>query len=98
MKYSEFYKTLDNKEVFANLQELEKFDEVSPKIVINKNQVKKKNVILIMVESLSAKYMGIYGNKKNITPYLDELTKNLSFLIIYLQLEQEELDVWKRLL
>lgn len=30
-----------------------------------------KNVILITVESLSAEYLGIYGNKKNLTPNLD---------------------------
>lgn len=32
-----------------------------------------KNVILITVESLSAEYLGIYGNKENLTPYLDKL-------------------------
>lgn len=32
-----------------------------------------KNVVLISVESLSAEYMGTYGNKQNITPYLDKL-------------------------
>lgn len=79
MKYSEFYKTIDNKEVFINLKKLEKFDDKIPKIVVNRKKEKKKNVILIMVESLSAEYMGIYGNKRNITPYLDELTKKSLF-------------------
>ena len=32
-----------------------------------------KNIVLISVESLSASYMGVYGNKQNLTPYLDEL-------------------------
>lgn len=32
-----------------------------------------KNVVLISVESLSAEYLGIYGNKANLTPYLDKL-------------------------
>jgi len=32
-----------------------------------------KNVILITVESLSAEYLGSYGNKENLTPYLDKL-------------------------
>lgn len=32
-----------------------------------------KNVVLISVESLSAEYLGIYGNKQNLTPYLDKL-------------------------
>jgi phosphoglycerol transferase MdoB-like AlkP superfamily enzyme len=34
-----------------------------------------KNVVVIMVESLSADYMGSYGNKENLTPYLDKLAK-----------------------
>ncbi len=34
-----------------------------------------KNVIVIMVESLSADYLGTYGNKENLTPYLDKLAK-----------------------
>jgi hypothetical protein len=34
---------------------------------------KQLNVILIMVESLSAEYMGTFGNKKNLTPNLDKL-------------------------
>lgn len=32
-----------------------------------------KNVVLISVESLSASYLGSYGNKENLTPYLDKL-------------------------
>ena len=34
-----------------------------------------KNIILISVESLSADYLGTYGNKENLTPYLDALSK-----------------------
>ena len=33
-----------------------------------------KNIILISVESLSAEYLGIYGNKEHLTPYLDKLS------------------------
>lgn len=32
-----------------------------------------KNVVLISIESLSAEYVGVYGNKQNLTPYLDKL-------------------------
>ncbi|MDP1596014.1 MAG: sulfatase-like hydrolase/transferase [Methylotenera sp.] len=32
-----------------------------------------KNVVLISVESLSASYLGAYGNQENLTPYLDKL-------------------------
>ncbi len=34
-----------------------------------------KNVVLIMVESLSAEYLGTYGHQGNLTPYLDQLAK-----------------------
>ncbi|MGB2832625.1 MAG: sulfatase-like hydrolase/transferase [Methylotenera sp.] len=34
-----------------------------------------KNVILISVESLSADYLGAYGNHENLTPYLDKIAK-----------------------
>jgi len=34
---------------------------------------KPKNIVLISVESLSAEYMGIYGDKGNLTPKLDKL-------------------------
>lgn len=77
--YNEFYKTLNNQDVFTNLQQLERFDDKSLKIVTSENKLDKKNVILIMVESLSAEYMGIYGNKKGITPNLDRLAKESLF-------------------
>jgi len=32
-----------------------------------------KNVVLISVESLSAEYLGTYGNQENLTPYLNQL-------------------------
>jgi phosphoglycerol transferase MdoB-like AlkP superfamily enzyme len=34
-----------------------------------------KNIVLISVESLSAEYLGTYGNQENLTPYLDALAK-----------------------
>jgi phosphoglycerol transferase MdoB-like AlkP superfamily enzyme len=36
---------------------------------------KRLNVILITVESLSAEYLATFGNKENITPYMDEWFK-----------------------
>lgn len=43
-----------------------------------------KNVVVIMVESLSAEFLGHFGNKENITPNLDKLSKeSLFFSNIY---------------
>jgi len=35
--------------------------------------------MLVMIESLSASYMGIYGDNKNLTPHIDALTKKSLF-------------------
>lgn len=32
-----------------------------------------KNIVIIQIESMSASFMGVYGNEKNITPNLDRL-------------------------
>ena len=37
-----------------------------------------------MVESLSAEYLGTYGNKQNITPHLDKLIKKSLFFNAFL--------------
>lgn len=39
----------------------------------NPGQEKRLNVFLIMVESLSAEYLGVFGNEEGLTPYLDRL-------------------------
>lgn len=40
---------------------------------------KKLNVVLISVESLSASFLSAFGNKQNITPHLDSLSKKSLF-------------------
>ena len=79
LDYNEFYKTIPTKEVFKNLKSLEGFNNKNSKIVKFNQKENKKNIILIMVESLSAKYMGVYGNKKGLTPYLDKLISQSLF-------------------
>ncbi len=45
---------------------------------------KKLNVVLISVESLSAEFMGTFGNDRNITPFLDSLAHvGLNFTNLY---------------
>lgn len=50
-------------------------DEALEAIEIGAFKRRPKNIILISVESLSADYLGSYGNKENLTPYLDALAK-----------------------
>ncbi|MFM2344125.1 MAG: hypothetical protein RLZZ210_735 [Pseudomonadota bacterium] len=56
----------------------------SEKNNINANINSKMNVVLISVESLSADFMGTFGNKQNITPNLDKLSQeSLLFTNLY---------------
>ena len=87
LDYDKFYKTIPQAEANAILAknglERRPFSEVmndseahaEESIEIGPFMRRPKNVILISVESLSAEYMGIYGNKENLTPYLDKLAK-----------------------
>ena len=50
----------------------------------NEHSGKKPNIIFIVVESLSARYTGMDGNKESLTPYLDKLAKeNFYFGNVY---------------
>jgi phosphoglycerol transferase MdoB-like AlkP superfamily enzyme len=42
-------------------------------------QNKPKNVVLVLMESMTADRMGIFGNQKNLTPGLDSLARNSLF-------------------
>ncbi|MBN8652938.1 MAG: sulfatase-like hydrolase/transferase [Cytophagales bacterium] len=80
LNYEEFYANIDSNEATAILQskfEYSSTNEFQKKFplhqVINKNHENKWNVVLISVESLSAEFLGLFGNKKRITPHLDSL-------------------------
>lgn len=45
----------------------------------NPGKEKHLNVFLIVVESLSAEYLGVFGNKEQLTPYLDVLADQSLF-------------------
>jgi len=88
LDYYEFYKTLPDNQVFTNLHRLLQHKNSTFKtkniyditqVVTNPKPLQKHNVILIMVESLSASYMGIFGNNEGLTPHLDALAKKSLF-------------------
>jgi len=79
LDYDEFYKTEDIQSVMSNLKRLTGFDDKSLKSIKKEGKELKYNVMLIMVESLSAEYMGIFGDTQGLTPYLDKLTKEALF-------------------
>ncbi|RED27173.1 phosphoglycerol transferase MdoB-like AlkP superfamily enzyme [Flavobacterium cutihirudinis] len=86
LDYFKFYKTLPKDKVFANLRE--QFPDISGentgrKIISDSLEIH-KNVVLITIESYSADFMKAYGNKQNITPFLDSLAqKSLQFTNLY---------------
>lgn len=87
LDYYEFYKTEPDSDVFNNLRQLTTgknavFTVSDPFARTIKRIVKKHpgdeadyNVILIMMESMSAKYFEVFGNKDHLTPNLDKIAR-----------------------
>lgn len=86
LDYFKFYKTLPAKKAFQLLkQQLPAISGDNTTRTITSDSLEDhKNVVLITIESLSADYMKMYGNKENITPFLDSLAqKSLVFTNLY---------------
>ena len=93
LDYQQFYATLPDPKVAGLLREEigepnARFIGSDPqdirRVIDNPGQPRRLNVILVTVESLSAKYLGSFGNKKGLTPNLDQLRKqSLSFSNFY---------------
>jgi phosphoglycerol transferase MdoB-like AlkP superfamily enzyme len=88
MKYTEFYSSMDNPTVFKMVRN----KLAAPNVDFNKDPFtihrtikdslaskENKNVVFILVESLSASFMRESGNKQNITPFLDSLAQKSIF-------------------
>lgn len=93
LDYDRFYKGVDIPDAFslvrANLKTPgTEFVSRNPYSITRKIQSpgreKKLNVVLISVESLSAEFLGRWGNKDRITPFLDSLSEHsLLFTNLY---------------
>jgi len=88
LNYYEFYKVADNKEVLKHYRSLVKTENSkfvsedlnnSLRVLTAKADEQKPNVMLIMIESLSAEYMDIFGNDENLTPHIDALAQKSLF-------------------
>ena len=84
LDYYEFYKTLPNKDVLKNYKKLvglknQKFINQNTRLITKKGNEHKYNVILVMIESLSAEYIGTYGDKRGLTPHMDAIIKKSLF-------------------
>lgn len=88
LRYETFYETMDTGEVFRVLKPLvrERKDSLPDdtsfsisRAVQNAGLENKLNVAVVVVESLSAEYLGAFGNSSHLTPNLDELAKKSLF-------------------
>ncbi len=88
MKYDEFYTSIDDDAAFAIVRK--KLSAPSARYSQNGRFIHraisspnpsdaKRNVVFILVESLSASFLSEFGNKQNITPFLDSLAQKSIF-------------------
>lgn len=85
LDYSQFYKSLPTdivaRQLRAELSEPNaRFIGTDPldirRAIDNPGTLRKPNIVLVTIESFSAKYMGSNGDGRNLTPNLDELRKH----------------------
>ena len=79
LDYDSHYASENITTVMDNLKLLTGFDDKQCKVIKTAGKELKYNVELVMVESLSAEYMGIFGNEKGLTPHLDKVAKKSLF-------------------
>lgn len=93
LEYERFYKHIDDSKVETEIRKKialtgEKYFEehgIARKISnYNQNSNTKPNIVFIVVESLSARFTGMDGNKESLTPNLDKLAReNFYFSNVY---------------
>ena len=75
---------IKNIQEYFNITEIDKRSSIARKIIPDSISSDKKNVVIVIMESMSAAKMERYGNKENLTPFLDSLANNAySFDNIY---------------
>lgn len=84
INYETFYATRDDRAVFQKLRFLlsernssfanDNIFDITREIE-NTGEEKRLNVVVIVEESFSAEFLGVFGNKNNLTPNLDRLAK-----------------------
>ena len=88
MKYVDFYTSIDNNNAFGIVRK--KLAQSNSNYTKNNNSIhrtitdsipslKNKNVVFVLVESLSGSFLKEFGNTENITPFLDSLAQKSIF-------------------
>jgi phosphoglycerol transferase MdoB-like AlkP superfamily enzyme len=62
--------------VYLHFKKSDKFDSPLARLVQPRGKTNTANVVLIIMEGLSAERMARYGSKENLTPFLDSLARN----------------------
>lgn len=88
LDYAQFYASLPDQEVATLIRDEIKepnarFVGSDPqdirRVIDNPGQSKRRNVVLVTIESLSANYLGSFGDERGLTPNLDELRRHSLF-------------------
>ncbi|WP_264536635.1 LTA synthase family protein [Flavobacterium sp. N1736] len=88
MKYVDFYTSIDNNKAFGIIKNKladsnSKFDSkgysIHRTITDSTTSLENKNVVFILVESLSGSFLKEFGNQENITPFMDSLAQKSVF-------------------
>lgn len=88
MQFRQFYSSIDDQKAFRIVKKklaspnavfIENDDSIHRSITDSLPSVQNKNVVFILVESLSAKFLHEFGNKQNLTPFLDSLAQQSVF-------------------
>lgn len=92
LDYEQFYPKMKESSAFKGIQEFFKTVRTTSlnnnisisHVVSHKGQERKLNVVLVSMESFSASFMKSFGNKNNITPFLDSLaSQSLLYTNLY---------------
>ncbi|MEO7072240.1 MAG: LTA synthase family protein [Rhodanobacter sp.] len=93
LDYAKFYRTLPDDQAYRRVRELLQTPDATfinddprdlTRAIRGRGPERRLNVVLISVESLSADYLGAFGNTGGMTPYLDSLaTQSLFFDRLY---------------
>lgn len=88
LDFNRFYATRDERSVLATIRQQlrEKNNDYAStdprdmaRIITNRGDEKRLNVIVVIEESLSAEYLGAFGNRLGLTPNFDRLSKESLF-------------------
>ena len=69
-------KAIDNTRKYLNINSKEFSSPIARSIVSDSNLKTKPNIVLVLMESMSASKMRRHGNKNDLTPFLDSLSRN----------------------